>query len=1165
MRNKLKNPLLIILFLFTAVHLYYFFGNSGDCQAQTMNSSSFGQNDQRAIQSTLQKAGINLTSEEIRKGKEAFQKQQGTTTGKIFKETNAPDDQQPMPLPEKYMDTRTSIEQPKETSVFNRIRKLGEYQDVVTDLKPFGYDFFHGTDIKVLTERQDIPVPFNYVIGPGDEVRILLWGRMSAQLELVVDRDGKITIPDIGPVYVAGMTFDQMSKHLITMAEQIVGTKIDISMGSTRTIPVFVLGDVERPGNYTIGALATMTDALMLAGGPSAIGSMRQVELRRHGKMISKFDLYDLFLKGDKSRDAVLQAGDVVFVPVTGPLVGITGNVKRPAIYELKDKFNLQHLFDLAGGIIPSAYTQQMQVERVIKNEKQIVIDINDKTLEKVKDFVLQDADLVKVFSVMDVDANAIYLKGNVKRPGKYSFKPGMRIKDIVSQPEDLLNETHLDYALIKRENPPNREPVLIPFNLGKLLLQNDEASNYELTPKDQIFVFHQSLFKEQPFVTLEGEIRGTIEPSVKENALKPGQYGPAISGQYGTAAPGQYVAPPPGQYGPTVSGQYGAVASGQYVAPVPGQYSPNIPGQYRAVAPGQYVAPAPSQYGPNVPGQYRAVAPGQYVAPAYGPTVPGQYGTAVSGQVDTTTDQYGVPFNENLAEIRQIKDELNYDYDNNKKDKDDQFYLLIAKIEEMENEIEKENRVTPGSINQLQIELEKIERKDLSLRLAKLGNRMKMICRIDLVGNMKVKDAILNAGGLTGNASMENGEIIRQLPNNEYKTTFFNVANAMAGDPRDNLLLQDRDRIIIHSVLEKNPKRNIFISGDITKPGTYQFTENMTVRDLIFKAGNVLDSAYLDAAEISSVNIVDGKLGQLSHRTVNLRKAIEGDAAHNVVLAPNDRLHVKQIADYKNVRFIDLSGQVAFPGKYPLRKGEKLSDIIERAGGFTPYAYLRGAQFTRLRVKELQQQGLKEMTDRMERELFSAGAEQLATSLSKEEIAAKESEMSQKKKFIETLRKTKATGRMKVYVADAKTIRNTKYDFELEDGDALFIPEKNSAVNVIGSVMTQSSHLYLDQFGYQDYIDASGGYSYYADKSNIYILKVDGSARKISNNFIGWNSASSRWEMTAYGGDVKQIEPGDTIVVPEKAERIAWLREVKDITQILMNIAVVAGVALQF
>jgi len=534
----------------------------------------------------------------------------------------------------------------------------------------------------------------------------------------------------------------------------------------------------------------------------------------------------------------------------------------------------LQHLFELAGGIIPSAYTQQMQVERVVKNEKQIVIDINDKTLAKVRDFVLQDADLIKVFSIMDVDANAVYLRGNVKRPGKYSFAPGMKIRDLINQPEDLQSEAHMDYALIKRENPPNREAVLIPFNLGKLILQNDEAYNYDLAPKDQIFVFHQSLFKDQPFVTLEGEVRG-FEPTAQEKALRAGQYAQAAPGPYGQAVPGQFGAPAvPG------SVQYGQPASGTYSAPAPAQPGTAAPGQYNVAAPrqpavspsGQYGQPTAGSYGSQVSGQPGVALPGQY-----GQTAPAPYGVQVPGQPGAAfPDQY-YPYNENLFEIRQIKDTLRFDYEKDKaREKDEIFYLLMAKIEEIEAEIEKDNRVTPGIINQLQIELEKAGRKDLSLRLGKLDEKLKVAIRIDLVGNMKVKDAILNAGGLTANASMESGEIIRQYPNNEFRTTYFNVARAMEGDPRDNLLLQDKDRIVIHSILEKNPRKNIFVTGDVTKPGTYQFTENMTVRDLIFKAGNVLESAYLDEAEITSVSVVNGRLGDLSHRKVNLKKALE-------------------------------------------------------------------------------------------------------------------------------------------------------------------------------------------------------------------------------------------------------------------------------------------------
>ncbi|MDP2853029.1 MAG: SLBB domain-containing protein [Smithellaceae bacterium] len=1048
MRNKRFLTLLILLVFCVTGHFY---ANIGNCQAQPSSALSGAPNAQQAI-SELQKAGITLTPAEIQKGKELLEKREGSPTAEDIQkgkaelekrkkaQTDKTEKKEDVPKDTEVKTAdKTVAETPEdEDSLFSRTRKIRKYQDISLNLKPFGYQFFQDT-AAVSSERKDIPVPLSYVVGSGDQVNILLWGRLNAQHSLTVDRDGKITIPQIGPVYVAGMTYEQMSKHLISKAEQIVGTNIDITIGSTRSIPIFVLGDVKRPGAYTTGALATVTDALMMARGPSAIGSMRRVELRRKNKIVTYFDLYDLFLKGDKSRDVTLQAGDVVFVPVTGPQVGIAGNVKRPAIYELKDKFDLHNLIELAGGIIPSAYTQQMQVERIIKNEKQIVIDINDKTLSLVKDFVIQDADMVKVFSIVDMDENSVYLNGNVKRPGKYAFKPGMRIKDLVKDPDDLQDATYFEYALIKRQTPPGRSIVLIPFNLGKLILQNDASYNYELTPKDQVFIFNLNLFKDQSFVMVEGEIRGNS----------------------------------------TAIDSDGAKAD----------------------------------------------------------------------KLDSDRSK------DSLSELQNIKAELN---------KDVRLYLLSSKIEEIEDTIIAEKRPNPGAMSSLLIELEKVGKMDLAARLKILEKNMQMKRRINLTGNMKVKDAILNAGGLTINASLENGEIIRQYANNEYRTTYFNVARAMADDPRDNLLLQDRDQIIIHSIWEKNPKRSVFVAGDVPNPGTYKFTENMTVRDLIFKSGNVLDSAYLEEAEITSTEIAEGKTGKMAHKSINLRKALEGDSAHNLTLAPNDRLLVKRIADYQNVRFVNLTGQITFAGRYPIRKGEKLSNLIERAGGYTQHAYLRGAYFTRERVRELQQKGLEEMTDRMERDLLSAGTAKLSSASSPEELAAKKGEMEQRKLFIENLKKVKATGRMTIYLTDVKTMKGSEYDFELEDGDSLDIPEKNNVVNVIGSVMSQGSHLYSDRLGYQDYIDATGGYSYYADANNVYVMKVDGSARKVSKNFLGWSSSRNRWEMTARGGEVRQIEPGDSIVVPEKAERIAWLREIKDITQILMNIAVVAGVVIR-
>jgi len=204
-----------------------------------------------------------LTPEEIAKGKELLNRREGEGEQKATEKT--PSDtigkQVPTPAPE------------RRESLFDRMKKIGGYQEISTDLKPFGYDFFQDAATRINTQRQDIPVPTNYVVGPGDEVKILLWGRVNDQYNLVVDKNGNITIPQIGPVFVAGMTFEQMSVNVIQQVEKIIGASVNITMGTLKSIPVFILGDVAKPGAYTVGSFATITDALLIAGGPSAIGS----------------------------------------------------------------------------------------------------------------------------------------------------------------------------------------------------------------------------------------------------------------------------------------------------------------------------------------------------------------------------------------------------------------------------------------------------------------------------------------------------------------------------------------------------------------------------------------------------------------------------------------------------------------------------------------------------------------------------------------------------------------------------------------------------------------------------------------------------------------------------------------------------------------------------
>jgi len=422
----------------------------------------------------------------------------------------------------------------------------------------------------------------------------------------------------------------------------------------------------------------------------------------------------------------------------------------------------------------------------------------------------------------------------------------------------------------------------------------------------------------------------------------------------------------------------------------------------------------------------------------------------------------------------------------------------------------------------------------------------------------------VLGVGGLTKDAYLDRGEVVRRSnEGKDYQTIYFDVAKAMSGDPQENLLLQDRDRITIHSVWELFGIKSVFIDGEVTKPGMYQYTERMCVSDLVFKAGNVLESAYLDEAELSSQTVENGKTVRLDHKRIKLQEALKGNPAHNVPLKPYDRLFVMRISNWRAEKFVSVSGELVFPGRYIIKKGERLSSLIERSGGYTDKAFLRGAVFKRETVRELQQKGLEEMIKRLERDLLMESGASVSTSVSQEEVLAKKIEMEQKQKFIASLHQLKASGRMSINLAHLRLLKGSEYDIELEDGDNLYIPQRPSVVNVTGAVMSQGSYLFSEKLNFEDYVGMAGGYARYADSDNTYILKVDGSARRVSKGFMNWNNSKSRWELTAFGEETKEIEPGDIIIVPEKIDRIAWLREIRDITQILMQMAVTAGVVI--
>lgn len=377
------------------------------------------------------------------------------------------------------------------------------------ELEPFGYSLFEAVP-STFAPATDIPVPPEYKIGPGDTVDVQLFGQKNRQYSLVVNRDGTINFPDIGPVNVIGLDFQELKQQLLDrVADSLIGTSAAISMGALRSIRVFVLGDAREPGSYTVSGLSTVTNALLLSGGVSEIGSLRNVQLKRDGRLIQTLDLYDLLIKGDTSTDARLQSGDVIFVPPIGETVGVGGYVKRPAIYELKNERTATQLVRLAGGLTADAFPGGARVERITPNWERAYLNL-DLATDAGRQNVLANGDILLVPPVLERYRGGVRLAGHVLRPGDFEWREGLRLADVVDSLADLKPQADINYVLIRRETWPDKRVQALSANLEAALAEPESGDNILLQPRDIIRVFD-----------LQSERAGT-EPEILEEEPLP-------------------------------------------------------------------------------------------------------------------------------------------------------------------------------------------------------------------------------------------------------------------------------------------------------------------------------------------------------------------------------------------------------------------------------------------------------------------------------------------------------------------------------------------------------------------------------------------------------------------------------------------------------------------
>ena len=363
------------------------------------------------------------------------------------------------------------------------------------DVSPFGYDFFKDTP-STFASAKSYFVPDNYMIGPGDVVKIVLFGNRNNRYELEVSSDGNILIPGIGPVSASGLSFDTL-KNLIneTISTQLIGTNASVTLSNLRSINIFVLGDAINPGMYTVSALTTMTNAIFSSGGISTTGSLRNIQLKRKGKIISTIDFYDLLLNGDTSGDVSLKEGDVVFIPSITKTVAIAGAVNRGNIFELLEEEDISDLIKYAGGLSPNADKTSVEIERVNPSSNSfrlINLDLSSKVDQEIK-----NGDFISVYPVASIMRNAILITGHAKQPGFFPWQSGMRMNELVNSYDNLLPMTDLNYVLLKREASEGY------FNVFQVDLETmfkeigdgkASSQNIELMEKDEIIFFPRFL-----------------------------------------------------------------------------------------------------------------------------------------------------------------------------------------------------------------------------------------------------------------------------------------------------------------------------------------------------------------------------------------------------------------------------------------------------------------------------------------------------------------------------------------------------------------------------------------------------------------------------------------------------------------------------------------------
>ena len=735
-------------------------------------------------------------------------------------------------------------------------KRAEEFGKSETDvLKPFGYDLF-ASDPSTFAPGNEVPIPSDYRIGPGDLVEIQLFGQRNDSFSLGISREGMMRFPGLGPInaFEKGTSFIDLKNHLKEKIREHLGEGVQsaITLGAFRSIRIFMLGEVRKQGAYTVSALSTTINALLSCGGIKETGSLRKIQLKRAGKIVSTLDLYDLLLQGDTSADQPLQPGDVIFVPVVEKQVTIMGAVKRPAKYEILGGETLAEVTALAGGVNDRSVLDLIRLERLNSDYRTIVKNLNYAEDEK---FSILSGDHISIGFAGAKIKNVVSLVGSVEKVGDYEWKKGLQLQDLINDPDDFLPNIDLNYGIVRRKSQ-NGTYTCILFQPHELFSGSKQP--LALQAQDLVYFFSRDL--------------------------------------------------------------------------------------------------------------------------------------------------------------------------------------------------EARKKLLSGLINDLR------------------------------------------------------------------NQTF-------AG----------------------NYAKIVKITGSVHFPGEYPLTESMGLNDLVHAGGGTKDSAYMLDAEISRIVVDQDQVAAIKHIRIDQKMLSEYNSSSSFKLLPYDVLSIKPIPLWREGESIELLGEFKFPGTYSLKAGEKLTDVINRAGGLTDRAFLKGAIFSRenLRVKENEQR--ERLIAQLESDLATA-------TLSAKDPADAAQARSAANAMISRLRNSESLGRLVIDLEEL--LASSKVDGLLvKDGDVLSVPEIPYAVSVSGEVQYPPSHLFDQSLDLDDYLNRSGGFTQNADKDRTFVVKANG-AVMTKNNGNAWFGK---------GGGGMQMSAGDVIVVPIDIKQTRFLENLTYGTQIIYQLAVAAAAVNSF